>query len=387
MLRRLLVVTLPSVAIAMLMAGIGMEAWVRVRWDATRGTPGLFVSDPVRMEKLGADYTGWFAGVPVRINTLGFRDTREYALAKTPATFRILVLGDSVTFGHGSVYEHTWPRLLEDRLKTWRSDVAWEVWNLGVPGYNTSQELAYLLDVGPRFKPDLVIVGFFGNDIVDNQPVITATPSAVRMSAVKTLLRRNVYSLEWYKKEYLQLRYRVMASSSERALLESLAAQEQLVAQPGAIADLAAQRLTDPQPLSDDEIAREPCRAPMHGFSPEAFEQTPGFGAWKDIVRQFQRLHHNGRYRIAFFINAAPAGCFEQDVFDPRATKPLDEYLLSVLGRETPAVSSHDAFLRFRPSTMPGAAGHSIGNSNAVKANVLFQFLRDRVLTAPARTN
>ena len=162
MLKRLVFVTAPSVVVAMCLAAVGLEAWVRVRWDDTRGTPGLFVSDPVRGEKLSADYTGWFAGVPVRINRLGFRDTREYAITKTPATFRNLVLGDSVTFGHGSVYEHTWPYLFEQRLKAWRSDVEWQVWNLGVPGYNTSQELAYLLDVGPRFAPDLVIVGLRG---------------------------------------------------------------------------------------------------------------------------------------------------------------------------------------------------------------------------------
>jgi hypothetical protein len=196
-LKRLLFVTAPAVLAAMCVAAIAFEAWVRIRWDDTRGTPGLFVSDPVRGETLAADYTGWFAGVPVRFNKLGFRDTREYALAKSPATFRILVLGDSVTFGHGSVFEHTWPYLLEQRLEQWRPDVDWQVWNLGVPGYNTSQELAYLQDVGPRYKPDLVIVGFFGNDFVDNRPLGGATRRAIWAGAVKTFLRRHIYSLDW----------------------------------------------------------------------------------------------------------------------------------------------------------------------------------------------
>jgi hypothetical protein len=382
MLKRLFLVTVPAVVLTMLAGGVAVEAWVRATWDSTRGTPGLFVSDPVRMERLAPDYTGWFAGVPVRINRLGFRDAREYAVAKAPNTFRILVLGDSVTFGHGSVFEHTWPYLFEQRLKAWRPAVDWQVWNLGVPGYNTSQELAYLLDAGPRFAPDLVVVGFFANDFVDNQPVRPATRGAVWASSVKTVFRRHVYSLDLYKKRYLQVRYRLFASESERAVLEGLATQEQLLAQPGIVAESEAQRLTNPRPLTDEEIAREPCGAPVHGFSAEAFQQTPGFAAWKDAVAQFQRLHREQAYRIVFFVNAAPAGCFEQDVFDPRQTKQLDEFLLSLLGRETPAASSHDAFMRFRPSTMPGANGHSIGNANAVKADVLFRFLSARMLTS-----
>jgi hypothetical protein len=49
-----------------------------------------------------------------------------------------------------------------------------------------------------------------------------------------------------------------------------------------------------------------------------------------------------------------------------------------VLADDVPAVSSHDAFLR-RPSQMSLAGAHSIGNSNAVKATVLFEFLLDHV--------
>ena len=46
--------------------------------------------------------------------------------------------------------------------------VDWQVWNLGVPGYNTSQELTTLRRFGPLYQPDLVVVGFYDNDILDN---------------------------------------------------------------------------------------------------------------------------------------------------------------------------------------------------------------------------
>src|SRR5438045_2276978 len=194
--RKLVAITFPAFAIAAFLLVCGVEVWTRVRWDDRKGTPGFFVSHPVRIQQLGADYNGWFAGVPVTINHLGFRDSRNYDLAKSERTVRILVLGDSVTFGHGSVYEHAYPFLLERRLKAWRPDVDWQVWNLGVPGYNTSQELEHLKEIGPVFSPDLVIVGFFENDLVDNRP--PQSPGFFRLAAAQALsfAQRHVYSIE-----------------------------------------------------------------------------------------------------------------------------------------------------------------------------------------------
>ena len=85
-------------------------------------------------------------------------------------------------------------------------------------------------------------------------------------------------------------------------------------------------------------------------------------------------------YRIAFFVNLAPRSCQAVDIYDPRSTRDLNEFLLRVLSDGTPAVSVHDAFARYRPSDMPMAGGHSIGNANAVKADVLFEFLRQYLL-------
>jgi hypothetical protein len=40
------------------------------------------VADPVRVERLAPNYSGWFAGVPVQTNSFGLRDTREDGLLK-----------------------------------------------------------------------------------------------------------------------------------------------------------------------------------------------------------------------------------------------------------------------------------------------------------------
>lgn len=385
-LRKAFTIAVPAALAATIAGACGVEAWVRTRWDARRGVPGFFLSDPVRGQRLAAGYDGWFAGVPVHINALELRDPREYELAKRPNTFRILVLGDSVTFGHGSVYEHTYPYLLEQRLKTWRPDVDWQVWNAAVPGYNTSQELAHLLEVGDRFEPDLVIVGFFANDMADNRPVRRA--GYVRRMAARLLsaARRRVYSLELYKKVYLTVRWRLSGSDDYRRRLENVGSEEALLASASDASALPQQRLTPFDRLTDEQVRAVKC---VYGMKPNpevvaAIQRDSGFPAWLDAVRGFQRLNREGRYRIVFFANDVPPICPDGDVFYDGGSKAIDAFYLRILSDGTPAVSSYDAFLHVRPSQMPNATAHPIGNANVVKAEVLFTYLRDRILPPPA---
>ncbi len=382
--RRLLTVSVPALVISALAAALLVEGWVRASWDPRKGKPGFFLSDAVRGQRLAAGYDGWFAGVPVHINSLELRDSREYDLVKRPNTFRILVLGDSVTFGHGSVYDHTYPYLVEERLKAWQPEIDWQVWNAAVPGYNTSQELAQLLEVGGRFKPDLVVVGFFDNDLADNRPL--RSPGPVRTAAFRllSLARRHLYSLELYKKVYLTLEWHLSGSDDSRLRLQHLGTEEALLTTADA-GGAVEQRLTPFDRLTDAEVRSLRC---VYGMKPNpgtvpAIEAEPGFRAWVDAVRGFQRLHRDGRYRVVFFANDVPPTCgteSDSDLFYDGGTKAVDQLYMRVLGEDTPAVSSYDAFLHVRPSQMPNAAGHSIGNSNVVKADVLFEFLRDRIL-------
>jgi len=376
--KRVAIIVVLASAVALTAAAVGVELWVRATWDPVRGRPGLFVGDAARIEKLAPGYDGWYAGVPVHTNSLGFRDPREYKIRKGPKTFRVLVLGDSVTFGHGSLYETTYPYLLEQKLRSWRGDVEWQVWNLGVPGYSTAQELAYLRDVGPIYRPDVVIVAFFENDVRDDNAVRTPSRLDVVASRVKTYLRRRWYSIDWYRRRYEQARLRWVASAEERRIASDAAAAERnLFDRPADTAIIAAQRLTDPAPLGDAQLASERCPNPqIERFSAEAYRAQRGFRPWLASVRQLQALARTGEYRLMFFINAAPRLCQTADLFDARGTADQNAFLLAILGDGTPAVSSHDAFLRYRPSQMPLAGGHSIGNSNAVKAGVLFAFLK-----------
>ena len=90
--RKLLLIALPAAFVAAIVMALLVEVWVRWSWDTTRGTPGFLVSHPTRGQRLGINYAGWFAGVPVTTNALGFRSTRDDRVPKNPNTFRILVL-------------------------------------------------------------------------------------------------------------------------------------------------------------------------------------------------------------------------------------------------------------------------------------------------------
>ena len=360
---------------------------MRLSWDETRGLPGFYVSDPILGIRLNPGYDGWFAGVPARVNTLGFRDNRDYDAAKPPGTFRILVLGDSVTFGHGTLFETTYPYLLEQRLRSWRPSTSWQVWNLGVPGYNTGQELSQLRQVGPRYQPDLVIVGFYPNDMSNNE--VVEQPSLARRlsSAVQRGMQSRLYSYEFYKRAVLTMRYQLFTSAADRGRLEQLANEDALLAKQD-VSTSAQQQLTDVDYFSDDEVRSFVCPGESSQTDPKGANDLraaiqrgePEITRWLEAVRALQQLHRQGTYRIVFFLNLSPKACKGDDRFYDAGSFDEETLLLELLGDGTPAVSSLRRYLHHRPSQMPGSGGHSVGNANRVKADVLFEFLRDQEL-------
>lgn len=88
--------------------------------------------------------------IEYRINSKGLRDG-ETSYEKPKCTFRIVLIGDSLTFGFGVPIEKHFSTLLEGYFK----DV--EVINMGVGGFGVDQLLLYLRQEGFRYEPDLVL--------------------------------------------------------------------------------------------------------------------------------------------------------------------------------------------------------------------------------------
>jgi hypothetical protein len=111
--------------------------------------------------KLRPGFRGLVHGTWTTVSDGGCRG-RDHAAGKAPGRIRIVMLGDSITFGHRVRDDQTFSALLESRSGRF------EVVNLGVEGYGTDQELIVLREEGLRRRPDVVVLNFCSNDVLNN---------------------------------------------------------------------------------------------------------------------------------------------------------------------------------------------------------------------------
>lgn len=167
MTRRFLVRVL-AIGVGILAAGLLIEVGVRaLGWDA----PPIWEPDPVlgwkHIPGASAIWTEEGHGL-VEINGLGLRD-RERTLDRPTGTFRVAVFGDSMTEAAQVNLDQSFTIGLEQVLSNPARPV--EVMNLGVNGYGPPQELLLFRQVGPQFRPNLVILAvFLDNDVADCHP-------------------------------------------------------------------------------------------------------------------------------------------------------------------------------------------------------------------------
>ena len=97
--------------------------------------------------------------VNVSINSDGLRD-KGYPQEKGEA-YRIIFLGDSLTFGWGVELEDTFQYILEEELSKTSPT---EIINFGTGNYNTEQEVNLFFEKGIKYDPDKVVLFYFIND-------------------------------------------------------------------------------------------------------------------------------------------------------------------------------------------------------------------------------
>jgi len=113
--------------------------------------------------------TPGFSGI-VRINNLGFRG-EDVSVEKPPGTYRIAVLGDSITFGRYLSGNSVYPRLLQHNMNSSEKyPRAVEVINASFSGRDTWEEMALLEHKVLPLRPDLVVLQICLNDHVRFPP-------------------------------------------------------------------------------------------------------------------------------------------------------------------------------------------------------------------------
>ena len=107
---------------------------------------------------------GQFHHARYQVNSLGLRGP-DIAFDKSAGERRILWLGDSLVFGIGVNNEQTMPAVVERLANQGSRNARYRVVNMGVPSYNTEQELIQLENLGLNLQPDAVLLLFAPNDI------------------------------------------------------------------------------------------------------------------------------------------------------------------------------------------------------------------------------
>ncbi len=150
-------------------------------------TRGVFLLDEHAFWRLAPDeYSG--------ISMSGFREGAETAENPPEGTFRIICVGDSVTFGVPvtlNTVENTFAkqleRLIDDRLG--KDKV--QVMNAGTPGYTSFQGLRQLKHHLLTYKPDLLIIQYGLND---SSPAVGQTDKEQMTRSEATLSLYNLLS-------------------------------------------------------------------------------------------------------------------------------------------------------------------------------------------------
>ena len=87
---------------------------------------------------------------------------------------RMVILGDSVAYGHGVEATEAFPQSLERSLRAAGRDV--DVFNVALPGWSTRQERLAYERIARRYKPNEVVLAVCLNDLAELQINLTKPP-------------------------------------------------------------------------------------------------------------------------------------------------------------------------------------------------------------------
>src|SRR5262249_39736248 len=144
---------------------------------------------------------GWIDDGFATTNAFGFRGQAPVT-PKPHDLVRVVAVGDSVTFGLGVNDDDTFCVQTERLLRSRHAGLDLEVNNLAVPGYDTRQEVTLLGRHVESLRPDVVLVGFYSNDVPDSlEDNASGTTVAATAPAPGQALHMNAAPTSWWDLE------------------------------------------------------------------------------------------------------------------------------------------------------------------------------------------
>ena len=100
------------------------------------------------------------------VNDAGFYDSDSFTNENLPTdSYRILILGDSFTWGAAAEFGYSWVEYLEQEF----AEESVVIWNTGIQSTGTNQHLRIAAELTSVMDADLIILAFYiGNDFWDN---------------------------------------------------------------------------------------------------------------------------------------------------------------------------------------------------------------------------
>ncbi len=186
--------------------------------------------------------------VNVRINSQGLRDP-ERPVEPSLGVFRVLALGDSFVEGYTVDLPQTVTQRLEARLK--ESGCPSEVINGATQAYSTDQEYLFYRSEGARYRPSLVLLFFYWNDVLysDRQDYFGTPKPVFEMGGGELRLHR----------------YPVKEKPKESPPADPARAEE---GQGSALLELVRERLWVGAPAAHDALARLGLWSPIPKSTP-----------------------------------------------------------------------------------------------------------------------
>jgi lysophospholipase L1-like esterase len=211
-------VNLATLVVTLLICFVVVETLLRLSWqvpgNSSFGYPnGLHIPDDTKGYTYQPGFIGLFPGrlynnIEIRINSKGLRDYEHNYTHNSK--YRILGLGDSVTFGSGIKIEDTYLSVLE-RLIRKNIDKKSDIIKTGINGYDFDQEYTYYIEELYKYNPDIVMIGVVLNDARIVDPISVKewilkknNADTITKTSQKSFLN-NLYTYNFYKMTLIQL--------------------------------------------------------------------------------------------------------------------------------------------------------------------------------------